>query len=842
MSSPYPILGDTMFHMSEEKPEHYWRAIDRKWQKHWADTKVFATGEDPNKPKQYVLMMFPYPSGSALHMGHVRTYVLGDIFTRYMKMRGFNTLHPMGWDAFGLPAENAAIKRGFHPREWTVANIQTMKGQLKELGIAYDWEREISTCEPEYYRWTQWIFLRMFEKGLAYLKSAPVNWCPSCMTVLANEEVDNGACWRCKGAVERKELKQWFLKITAYADALLEDMKGLDKWPDRVKSMQENWIGRSEGSNVVFREKETGEEMPVFTTRADTLFGVTFIVIAPEHPLVAKLAKGTPQEAEVAAYVEKAKKLSFIDRTSTEREKTGVLLGRYAINPVNGEAVPVFVTDYVLADYGSGIVMGVSAHDQRDFEFAKKKGLLMKVVISPAGEKLEPASMTEAFVDDGVQVNSGAFDGMPNREAIWAITDWLAQDGKGGRKVTFRLRDWLISRQRYWGAPIPIIHCAKCGPVAAPDADLPVLLPPQADFRPGAESPLARSKEFVETRCPKCGGDARRDTDTMGTFIDSSWYFLRYVSPNYTDGPFDEKAVARWLPVDQYIGGIEHAIMHLLYSRFIYKVLADLGKVPGREPFNALFTHGFVLKGGSMMSKSLGNTVAADETIAKYGCDTARTFLMFAAPPEKDLEWSETGIEGISRFLKRVGRLVEGNMESLKTNAYPGPDPASAGGIAREVSRRTHEAVMRVTREIRDDFHYNTAISALMEFVNFLSDADLSAAGPEATSFAIKRLVLLMAPFAPHLAEEWWEMAGEKPSVFNANWPEFSAVAAQEDVVEVPVQVNGKLRSMLRVPRGTGKEALEKAALADPKVQAFLAGSAPRRCVVIPDKLVNLVL
>ena len=822
--------------------EHYWREIDRKWQKHWADHRVFATGEDPSKPKQYVLMMFPYPSGSALHMGHVRTYVIGDIFTRYMKMRGFNTLHPMGWDAFGLPAENAAIKRGFHPREWTVNNIATMKGQLKELGIAYDWEREVSTCEPEYYRWTQWIFLKMFEKGLAYLKNAPVNWCPSCMTVLANEEVDNGACWRCKGPVERKELNQWFLKITDYADALLNDLKTLDKWPDRVKAMQENWIGRSEGSSVVFREEKTGEEMPVFTTRADTLFGVTFIVIAPEHPLVAKLAKGMPQEAEVKAYVEKAKKLSFIDRTSTEREKTGVLLGRKAINPVNGEVVPVFVTDYVLADYGSGIVMGVPAHDQRDFEFAKKKGLPVKVVISPKGEKLDPASMTEAFVDDGVQVNSGKFDGMPNREAIWAITDWLAGDKKGERKVTFRLRDWLISRQRYWGAPIPIIHCAMCGPVAVPDSDLPVLLPPQADFRPGLESPLARSKEFVETKCPKCGGPARRDTDTMGTFIDSSWYFLRYVSPQYTQGPFDEKAVARWLPVDQYIGGIEHAIMHLLYARFIYKVLADLGKVPGREPFNSLFTHGFVLKGGSMMSKSLGNTVSADETIAKYGCDTARTFLMFAAPPEKDMEWSETGIEGISRFLKRVGRLVEANKEALHANPHPGADPAPAGGPAREVSRRTHEAVMRVTHDIQDDFHYNTAISALMEFVNFLTDADLAAAGPGATAYAVKSLILLMAPIAPHLAEEWWEMAGEKPSVFNAPWPAFNAEAAQEDVVEVPVQVNGRLRSTIRAPRGTAKDALEKMALADPKVQAFLAGKPPRRCVVVPDKLVNLVV
>ena len=818
------------------------RRIDRKWQKFWDEHGVFKTGEQEGRPKQYVLMMFPYPSGDALHMGHVRTYVIGDIYTRFMKMRGFNVLHPMGWDAFGLPAENAALKRGFHPRAWTEKNIATMKAQMKDLSIAYDWDREISTCQPEYYKWTQWIFLKMFERGLAYMKEAPVNWCPSCMTVLANEEVEEGACWRCHSGVERKELRQWFLRITAYADRLLEDLKSLEHWPSRVKLMQENWIGRSEGSTVIFREKETGAEMPVFTTRPDTLFGVTFVVIAPEHPLVAKLSKGTGREKEVAEYVERARKISDMDRVSTDREKTGVLLGRKAVNPVNGEEVPIFVTDYVLLEYGSGIVMGVPAHDQRDFEFAKKYGLPIKVVINPPGASLDAESLREAFVEDGVQVNSGRFDGTPNLSAIGAITDWLSEKRLGSRAVSWRLRDWLISRQRYWGAPIPVIHCAKCGPVAVPEADLPVRLPEEVDYRPGAEAPLARLAGFVNTNCPKCGAAARRETDTMGTFIDSSWYFLRYVSPRASGAPFDVNAVKRWLPVDQYIGGIEHAVMHLLYARFVYKFLADIKMVPGSEPFTRLYTHGFVLKGGIMMSKSSGNTVSADDTIARYGCDVARAFVVFAAPPDFNMEWNETGIEGVARFLKRVEKLVETHAAALAASPYSAEDILPGSGVDCELHRKTHQLIKRVTRDIGHNFHYNTAISALMEFLNFLTGPDAEGVSGGVISFAVKRFILLLAPFAPHNAEEFWFRSGEKPSVFNVAWPGFSEKSAAEEMVEVVFQVNGRVRGMLKVPSGTGEDKLREMALADEKVRKFLAGKPVKRAVVVVNKLVNLVV
>ena len=844
-------LGDTMFHMSEEKQEHYWRAIDRKWQKYWLDNSTFRADDSSAKPKSYILNMFPYPSGSTLHMGHIRTYIIGDVLARLRRMKGFNVLNPMGWDAFGLPAENAAIKAGLHPAESNKKNVGIMKGQLKDLGISYDWSREVSTDDPDYYRWTQWIFIKMFEKGLVYRKKGLQNWCPSCATVLANEQVEEGACWRCHSPVEKKELEQWFLKITAYADRLLKDLDLLKKWPERVKTMQANWIGRSEGARINFKEAETGAEMPVFTTRADTLFGVTFIVIAPEHPLVAKLAKGTPGEKAVMEYVAKAQDISERLRTSAEREKTGVPLGRKAVNPVNGEAVPVFVTDYVLAEYGSGIVMGVPAHDQRDFEFAKKNGLPIKVVIAPPEEKIEGAAMSEAFVEDGVQVNSGKFDGMPNGQGMWAIVDDLATRGLAERTVSWHLRDWLISRQRYWGVPIPMINCGKCGFVPVPDKDLPVRLPTDVDFSPGALSPLMRVKEFMNVDCPKCGGAAKRETDTMDTFMDSSWYFLRYASPRYTGGPFDRKAVDYWMPVDEYVGGIEHAILHLLYSRFFQKVLFDLGLVHDTEPFTTLFAHGMVLKDGEVMSKSKGNTVTADEIISRYGCDTVRAYMMFAAPPERDVEWSDTGIEGVARFLRKVAELVTSTAGHLVNNPYKRGDVHLEGKYAKEFRRLAHAAVMYVSKDTGEGFHFNTAISSLMEYVNDLYKTDLQrqAAGEvgsaefgPAISFAVKRLILLLAPFAPHLAEEWWEMAGEKPSVFNAPWPEYSAEAAQEDVVEVPVQVNGRLRSMLRAPRGTPKDELEKMALADPKVQGFLAGKAPRRCVVIPDKLVNLVL
>ena len=853
--------------------EHYWRATDRKWQKYWLDHGTFRAEDGSSKPKSYILNMFPYPSGSTLHMGHIRTYIIGDVLARSRRMKGFNVMNPMGWDAFGLPAENAAIKAGLHPAKSNEKNIAIMKGQMRDLGISYDWSREVSTDDPDYYRWTQWIFLKMHEKGLAFRKKGLQNWCPSCQTVLANEQVEEGTCWRCHSPVEKKELEQWFLKITAYADRLLKDLETLKRWPERVKTMQANWIGRSEGARVMFKEEETGAEMPVFTTRADTLFGVTFVVIAPEHPLVAKLAKGTPGEKRVLEYAEKAKNISERMRTSAEREKTGVPLGRKVVNPVNGEKVPVFVTDYVLMDYGTGIVMGVPAHDQRDFEFAREHNLPIRVVIAPPGEKLDGATMPAAFVEEGVQVNSGKFDGMPNTQGMWAIVDDLAKRGLGERTVTYHLRDWLISRQRYWGVPIPMINCPKCGFVPVPEGDLPVRLPTNVDFSPGALSPLLRVKEFLEVKCPKCGGEAKRETDTMDTFMDSSWYFLRYSSPKFAGGPFERKAVDYWMPVDEYVGGIEHAILHLLYSRFFQKFLFDLGTVKDAEPFSTLFAHGMVLKDGEVMSKSKGNTVTADDIIGRYGCDTVRTYLMFAAPPEKDVEWSDTGIEGVARFLRRVEKMVQiaapwddPRIREEKGYAFRYPYsrdtyPTPSDEDAKEVVRVAHETVKRVTKDMGEGFHFNTAISTLMELSNLLSAYQETGVAKElprnyrpgdvlskpeidreAFTFALKRLLLLLAPFAPHVIEEWWEKAGEKPSIFNAPWPSFSEEAARTDVVEVPVQVNGKLRGLIRVPRGASKEELEKTALADAKVQAFLAGKAPRRCVVVPDKLVNLVL
>jgi len=822
--------------------EHPWREVDRRWQKYWEEHGTFRGVDGSERQKFYALMMFPYPSGSALHMGHVRNYVIGDVLTRLRKMQGFNVLHPMGWDAFGLPAENAAIKAGVHPADWTEKNIATMKRQLQDLGIAYDWSREISTCDPAYYKWTQWIFLKMHEKGLAYRKKSFVNWCPSCQTTIANEEVHEGTCWRCHSSVVRRDLEQWFLRITQYADRLLDDLKLLDKWPERVRIMQENWIGRSKGARVVFRERETNAEMPVFTTRPDTLFGVTFMVIAPEHPMVKELVKGRPEEHEVLGYVEKALTLSEIERTGAEREKTGIRTGRFVVNPVNGDAVPLFVADYVLAEYGSGIVMGVPAHDDRDFAFARKHRLAVKVVIQPAGAKLDGATMEAAFLEDGLQANSGAFDGLPNQEGRKAITSHLEAKGWGGPQVTYRLRDWGISRQRYWGAPIPMITCARCGHVPVPEQDLPVLLPRDVDYSPGAISPLEKSKAFVEVACPKCGKPARRDTDTMGTFMDSSWYFYRYTCPHEDRAVFDARAVKYWMPVDQYIGGIEHAVMHLLYARFFHKFFQDLGLVDTPEPFSALFTQGLVLKGGEMMSKSSGNVVSADGLVAKYGCDVPRSYVLFIAPPDKEVEWQDAGIEGIARWLHRVDRHISDHAEAIRAFPYGAGDFAPATDAGRELRRLSHRTAMSVTRDASESFHFNTAISALMEFTNGFAGLLGADTEPAARAYALKRLIVMAAPFAPHLAEEWWKRAGEKPSVFEAAWPSFDAAAAAEDVVEIPVQVNGKHRATIRAPRGAAEEALKPLVLADERLKAHLAGKSIRRWVVVPDRLVNLVV
>ncbi len=822
--------------------EHSWRAIDRKWQAYWEAQGTFRASNDPAKKKFYALMMFPYPSGSALHMGHVRNYVIGDVLARIRTMQGYDVLHPMGWDAFGMPAENAAIQQKIQPAAWTATNIATMKRQLRDLGIAYDWTHELSTCDPAYYRWTQWIFLQMFKRGLAYRKKGLQNWCPSCQTVLANEQVEDGKCWRCDSVVVKKDIEQWSLRITAYADRLLDDLKLLDKWPERVKTMQANWIGRSEGARVVFTERDAGTELPVFTTRPDTLFGVTFVVIAPEHPLVAGLVKGRPEEAAVLAYVERAKAMPEIERTGADRKKTGVPTGRFAVNPANGDAVPLYVADYVLAEYGSGIVMGVPAHDQRDFVFAKEQGLPVKVVIQPKEEPIAAAAMTAAFEEDGVQVNSGPFDGMDNQPAKKAIVDHLAKQGKASATVNYRLRDWGISRQRYWGVPIPVIHCPDHGPVAVPDAQLPVALPPDVDFSPGAISPLARVKTFVDTACPTCGKPARRETDTMDTFMDSSWYFLRFTDPSPADRVFDRAAVDRWMPVDQYIGGIEHAILHLLYARFFQKVLFDLGLVKDPEPFAALFTQGIVTKGGEKMSKSKGNTVAADAMVARYGCDVPRAYTMFIAPPDREVEWSDSGIEGVARWLYRVERLMATHEAALRAHPYAPGDLAAGTEAGKKLRQLAHQAVLKVSQDAVQSFHFNTAISALMEYTNHLAEAVDAAAEPAAVAFALKRLILLLAPFAPHMAEEWWERAGERPSVFRAAWPQADRAAAAEDAVEIPVQVNGKHRATLVLARGLDREAMQAAALADAKVTAARGGRPVRKWIVIPDKLINLVV
>lgn len=828
--------------MSEHAQEHAWRAIDRKWQAYWEAHGTFRASADPAKPKFYALMMFPYPSGSALHMGHVRNYVIGDVLARIKSMQGFSVLHPMGWDAFGLPAENAAIQQKVHPADWTAKNIATMKTQLSELGIAYDWNHELSTCDPAYYRWTQWIFLKMHERGLAYRKKGFQNWCPSCQTVLANEQVEDGKCWRCDSIVVKKDIEQWFLRITAYADRLLEDLKLLDKWPDRVKTMQANWIGRSEGARVVFTEQETGTELPVFTTRPDTLFGVTFVVIAPEHPLVAALVKGRPEEKAVLEYVEKAKAMPEIERTGADRKKTGVPTGRFAINPANGDVVPLFVADYVLAEYGSGIVMGVPAHDQRDFVFAKQTGLPIKVVIQPKDAAIEAAAMEAAFEEDGVQIHSGPFDGMENQPAKKAIVEHLAKEGKASATVNYRLRDWGISRQRYWGVPIPMIHCADCGAVPVPEKDLPVLLPRDVDFSPGAISPLARVKSFMDVACPKCGKPARRETDTMDTFMDSSWYFLRFTNPHDTNEAIDPVAAKRWMPVDQYIGGVEHAILHLLYARFFEKVLYDLKLVPHQEPFAALFVQGIVTKGGEKMSKSKGNTVAADAMVARYGCDVPRAYTMFIAPPDREVEWSDSGIEGVARWLWRVDRLLAVHAAALAAHPYAAGDMSAATDNEKRLRQLAHQAVLRVSQDAVHSFHFNTAISALMEYTNQLAEALEGHPEPASASFALKRLIILLAAFAPHMAEEWWERSGERPSIFRVTWPAADAAAAAQDTLEVPVQVNGKHRATLVLARGLDQAATQAAALADPKIATALEGRPVKRAIVIPNKLINLVV
>jgi leucyl-tRNA synthetase len=810
--------------------------IEPKWQRRWEEEKLYYVAEWADKPKFYNLVMYPYPSGD-LHMGHCRNYVMGDLVARYRAMRGYNVLNPMGWDAFGMPAENAAIQRGIHPRIWTERSIARMKEQLGKMGICYDWAREISSCDPNYYRWNQWFFLKFYQRGMAYRAWAPVNWCPHCQTILANEQVIHGRCWRCESLVTKREREQWFLKITAYADELLEDLRQLDRWPERVRTMQENWINKSYGVEFDLPISGRSEKIAVFTTRPDTVYGMTFAVLAPEHPLVEVL---TPPErqVEVKAYIQQARLATEIERLGTERKREGMFIGVHAVNPMNGREIPIYVADYVLMTYGTGAIMGVPAHDSRDFDFAQRHGIPIPVVIAPPDWDGQPLS--EAYLDEGTMVNSGPFDGLPSAEGWQRIAEYMEVHGIGQRKFNYRLRDWLISRQRYWGTPIPVVYCDRCGIVAVPEEDLPVLLPDEVNFQPTGtgESPLATAPEFVNTTCPNCQGPARRETDTMDTFVDSSWYYFRFCDPHNDQKPFDRQKTDYWMPIDQYIGGIEHAILHLMYSRFFTKFLRDMGLTKVSEPFASLFTQGMVLKDGKAMSKSTGNVVSVDDITGSYGADTARVYTLFVAPPEQDVEWSEQGTEGAYRFLHRVWRLMEGiELNQAIPTSLSQSDEASAPTSAphpgmgadasdRELLRLTHKTIRRVTEDI-ERFHFNTAVSALMELNNALvSYKEVHGIIP-ALQEGAHALLLLLAPIAPHITEELWQKAGGKGSIHCQPWPTWDTALAADEII---------------TPADIDATEAKRVALASPKVQRHLRGKSPDQIVYVPQKLVNLVV
>ena len=830
-----------MRRMIEEKYTPH--AIESKWQKYWEDNKAFKTDIDAGKPKSYVLEMFQYPSGN-LHMGHVRNYSIGDVVARFRSMNGFNVLHPMGWDSFGMPAENAAIKHGIHPAKWTMENIANMTRQQKELGLSYDWDREVATCKEDYYKWTQWFFELFYKRGLAVKKKSAVNWCGECNTVLANEQVIDGRCWRCDHEVVKKDLEQWFFKITDYAEELLDDLKLLNGWPERVKTMQKNWIGRSEGLEFSFDVPCINAKLPVYTTRPDTAFGVTFVVLAAEHPMVEQLCRDNPKADEIRAFCARVRNQSDIERTSSESEKEGIFTGKYAVNPFNGRQVEIWVTNYVLYDYGTGAVMGVPTGDQRDWMFADKYGLDKIVVVTPKDQELKVEDMTAAYEEkEGVLVNSGKFSGMEMHAAIKAIMDYAEEQGFGSRHVNYRLRDWLISRQRYWGAPIPIIYCPDCGEVLVPEAELPVRLPEDVKFDAGSVSPLATSESFVNCTCPKCGKPARRETDTMDTFLCSSWYYLRYTDPKNDNAPFSKEAVDYWAPVDQYIGGIEHAILHLLYSRFFMKVLRDAGLVKYDEPFTNLLTQGMVIKDGAKMSKSLGNVVSPEEIISKYGADTARLFIMFAAPPERELEWSDQGVEGSFRFINRVWRIVR-HFQGELAQKVTGYDTSKLDEADKELRRVLHNTIKKVTDDIEQRFNFNTAISAMMELVNALyvykeAQKNYNAGLVYETVSALLRL---LAPFVPHVTEELWHgVIDADSSVHAQSWPKAEAEAMKVDNVEIVLQVNGKVKGRLVVPAEAGREELEKLALADEHIAAMVDVGKIVKIVCVPGRLVNIV-
>ncbi len=818
-------------------------AIEEKWQKLWEEQDSYRSRADSSKTKYYVLEMFPYPSGK-LHMGHMRVYSIGDVLARYLRMRDYNVIHPMGWDAFGLPAENAAIENNVNPADWTARNIEHMKKQQKRLGVSYDWNREVNTSSPDYYRWSQWLFLLMYKRGLAYKKKSDVNWCETCATVLANEQVEKGLCWRCSREVETRDLEQWFLRITDYAERLLNDLEELNGWPERVKLMQKNWIGRSEGAEIAFQVKDfKEEEIRTFTTRPDTLYGVTYMVLAPEHPLVKTLVEGTEREKAVLDFVAKTRQESEIDRTSEETPKIGLFTGRYAINPINREEVPILVGNYVLMAYGTGAVMGVPAHDHRDFEFAKKYDLPIKAVIQPHDQEiLSGETMQEAYVDEGYMINSGTFNGTDSKEGITKVTEYLQQQDLGQFRVTYRIRDWLISRQRYWGGPIPIIYCDHCGTVPVPESDLPVELPLEVELSGNRVPSLAHYPDFVNTKCPECGGDASRETDTMDTFICSSWYFLRFTSPNCDYAPFDPHDADYWMPVDQYIGGIEHAVLHLLYARFFTKVLYDAEMTEENEPFKRLLAQGMVYKDGAKMSKSKGNVVTPDEIVERYGADTGRLFILFASPPEKDLDWNDQGVEGCHRFLRRVWRLVTDSLEEIA--AGTGSD--EQGEAEANLLRSLHGAIKKVSIDIEERFNFNTAISAIMELVNaiytYRQSVDKDNYNRTILHDALEKTVILLAPFAPHLAEESWELLSGDGSVHRQCWPVYDPKMLEADQVEVVIQINGKVRGRINVPADCAEDQLIGEARNNDRVGELLAGKEIKKVITVPNKLVNIVV
>ena len=818
-----------------EKKEYAFGKIEAKWQKYWDKAKLFEADIKNFQSKYYCLMMFPYPS-AALHVGHGRNYIIGDVVARYKMMNGLNVLTPMGWDAFGLPAENAAIKEGNHPKKSTFKNIDNMKRQLRQWGVGYDWSREVNSCTPEYYKWTQWIFLQLFKKGLAYKKKQAVNWCSSCNTVLANEQVLDGRCERCETQVTQRGLEQWSFKITDYTERLLKDLDKLKEWPERVKIMQANWIGKSHGVQIDFPVADNDTVLSCFTTRVDTIYGATYMVLAPEHPAVEKLIESAKNKDEIKSFVKKIRDENITQRSAADAKKEGIFTGRFVTNPVNNRKIPLWIANYVLMEYGTGAVMAVPAHDQRDFEFAKQYKLPIEVVIDNPKKPLSSDSMEVAYVDSGVMVNSSPFDGISNRDAMEKIADYMEKKSIGKRTVHYKLRDWLISRQRYWGAPIPIIYCEKCGIQAVPEKDLPVLLPENVEFKPHGESPLKEVKSFVNVKCPTCKNSAKREMDTMDTFVDSSWYYLRYISPKEKAKPFTSDLVNKWLPVDQYIGGIEHAILHLLYSRFITKVLYDLKLIDFDEPFKNLFTQGMIIKNGAKMSKSKGNVISPDALIDKYGADTVRLYTLFIGPPEKDAEWSDRGAEGAFRFLGRVWRLV---------NRLQASGQKSQVNDKRQITnlkRKIHQTIKKVTEDIERDFHFNTAISAIMELVNEIYLEIDKTGSSDDIKEATKNVIVLLAPFVPHISEELWQRLGNKPSIFNLKWPKYNAELVRSKTIILPIQINGKLRSRITLPFGIQEEDIKKKVMEDEKTKRWVAEKSIKKIIVIPNKLVNIVI